>query len=83
MDIGPLRIETGFEGDAAGNMWWSWSWSWSRCIRNRALSDAYAALHKEARDIIRAGDQFDQGGDIYSKAGYLLAAAEIIQKLKR
>jgi hypothetical protein len=83
MDIGPLRIETGFCGDAAGNMWWDVSWSWKRRIRNRALEDAYAALHKEARDIISAGDQFDQGGDIYSKAGYLLAAAEIIAKLKR
>lgn len=83
MDIGPLRIDTGFFGDAAGNMWWDVSWNWKRSIRNRALEDAYTILHKEARDLIRAGDQFDKGGDIYSKAGYFLAAAEIVHSLKR
>lgn len=82
MDIGPLRIETGFEGDAAGNMWWSWSWSPSRRARNRALEEAASHLEREAKAIIRAGDQFDQGGDIYSKAGWMLECAKTVRNLK-
>lgn len=82
MDIGPLRIETGFFGDAAGNMWWDWSWSPARRARNKALDEAARRLDREARDITRAGDQFDKGGDIYSKAGFMLHAAEVIRSMQ-
>lgn len=83
MDIGPLRIETGFIGSATGDMWYDISWSPSRRRRNKVLDEAAAALEKEAKAIIRAGDQFDQGGDIYSKAGYLLDAANTVRNLKQ
>lgn len=79
MDIGPLRIREEMEG--AGDVTWFWSWSWTRRARNTALHLAAAKLELEAKALIRAGDQFDQGGDIYSKAGYFLQAAEIVRSL--
>lgn len=80
MDIGPLRIREEMQG--FGDVTWYFSWSWSRMARNKALSEVYTKLHEEARMLINAGDQFDRGGDIYSKAGYFLAAAEIVQGMK-
>lgn len=78
-NLGPLRIREEFDG--AGGITWFWSWSWTRRARNTALHLAAAKLETEAKAIIRAGDQFDQGGDIYSKAGYFLQAAEIVRSL--
>lgn len=79
MDIGPLRIRE--EMQSLGDITWFFSWSWTRRARNTALHLAAAKLELEAKALIRAGDQFDQGGDIYSKAGYLLHAAEIVRSL--
>jgi hypothetical protein len=64
-------------------MWWDFSWSPSRRVRNAALEDAARVLEKEANAIVCAGDQFDQNGDIYSKAGFMLHAAEVVRNLKR
>ena len=79
MDIGPLRIREEMEG--AGDTTWFFSWSWTRRARNTALHLAAAKLEAEAQALVRGGDQFDQGGDIYSKAGYMLHAAELVRSL--
>lgn len=81
MNIGPLRIREEMSG--LGDITWFFSWSWTRRARNTALHLAAAKLELEAKAIISAGDQFDQGGDIYTKAGYLLHAAEIVRSLQQ
>lgn len=51
--------------------------------RNRALEDAASHLEREAKAIIAGADQFDQGGDIYSKAGWMLECAKTVRNLKQ
>jgi hypothetical protein len=63
-------------------MWWSWSWSPARRARNKVLEEAANKIEEHARAIVAAGDQFDQGGDIYRQYRPTMQAAEIVRALK-
>lgn len=80
MRIGPLKIRREVEG--FGDVVYYWSW-WSRSSWNGALEEAAAKLEHHAHDIVKAGDQFDQGGDIYSFYKPTMQAAEIVRSLKQ
>ena len=43
---------------------------------------AAQAIERHAHDIVKAGDQFDQGGDIYSAYKPTIQAAEVVRLLK-
>lgn len=50
--------------------------------REAALEEAAAKLEEHAKAIVAAGDQFDQGGDIYSAYKPTMQAAEIVRAMK-
>lgn len=54
----------------------------AKYARNDALEEAAAKLEEHAKAIVRAGDQFDQGGDIYRQHRPTMQAAEIVRALK-
>jgi hypothetical protein len=54
----------------------------AKYARNDALEEAAAKLEEHAHAIVKAGDQFDQGGDIYSHYKPTMQAAEIVRALK-
>lgn len=54
----------------------------AKMARNSALEEAALKLEEHANAIVRAGDQFDQGGDIYCQYRPTMQAAEIVRSLK-
>lgn len=54
----------------------------SKYARNDALEEAATKLEEHAKAIVAAGDQFDQGGDIYRQHRPTMQAAEIVRALK-
>lgn len=54
----------------------------AKYARNDALEEAALKLEEHAKAIVAAGDQFDQGGDIYCLHRPTMQAAQIVRALK-